>query len=167
MNTHPTGGRALRRRNEILALVQGHAVRSQEELGRLLRGRGFAVAQPTLSRDVKELGLARTPTGYSAPPPPSPFVPGERRRAALDRMLAQTVLSVQAAASLVIVKTPPAGAHLVARALDEAALPGVVGTIAGDDTIFVATPDPPTALRVERRLLSSLTPGRRARRSRG
>ncbi len=159
-------GRALRRRAQILELVRGHTVRSQEELGQLLRRRGFAVAQPTLSRDVKELGLARTPTGYAAPELPSPFVPSEHRQEGLDRVLAQAVLSVQAAASLVVVKTPPAGAHPVARALDEAALPGVVGTIAGDDTVFVATADPATALSVERRLLSPLTPLRRGRRAR-
>ena len=163
MNTNPTGGRALRRRAQILELVRGHTVRSQEELGQLLRRRGFAVAQPTLSRDVKELGLARTPTGYVASTTPSPFVPGERRQDGLDRALAHAVLSVRAAASLVVVKTPPAEAHPVARALDEAALPGVVGTIAGDDTIFVATDDAATALRIERRLLAPLTAASRRR----
>jgi transcriptional regulator of arginine metabolism len=166
MNKHSIGGQALRRRHEIVALVRGQAVRSQGELGRLLKGRGFAVAQPTLSRDIRELGLARTPTGYAAPAAPSPYVPGERRQTGLDRVVADSVLSVQAAGSLVVVKTPPAGAHPVARALDEAALPGVVGTIAGDDTVFVATPDPATALRVERRLLSPLTPARAGRRAR-
>jgi transcriptional regulator of arginine metabolism len=166
MNVNPSSGNALRRRAEILDLVRGRRVRSQGELGQLLRQRGFAVAQPTLSRDVKELGLARTPTGYAAPPAPSPFVPGEQRQDGLDRALATTVLSVQTAGSLVVVKTPPAGAHPVARAIDEAALPGVVGTIAGDDTVFVATPDPATALRVERRLLSPLTPARRGRSAR-
>jgi transcriptional regulator of arginine metabolism len=166
MNKHSMGGGALRRRNEIVALVREQAVRSQDELGQLLRRRGFVVAQPTLSRDIKELGLARTPTGYAAPAIPSPYVPGERRQTALDRALAQNVLSVQAAASLVVVKTPPAAAHPVARALDEAGLPGVVGTIAGDDTVFVATPDPATALRVERRLLAPLAVARPARRAR-
>src|SRR5262245_36495854 len=160
MNNNSPGRGAVRRRNHIIELVRGQAVRSQEELGQLLRRRGIAVAQPTLSRDIRELGLARTPTGYAAPPAPSPFVPAERRLSGLDRVLADTVLSVQAAAALVVVKTPPAGAHQVARAIDEAALPGVVGTIAGDDTVFVATPDVASALRVERRLSSPLATGR-------
>ena len=73
------------------------------------------------------------------------------------------VLAVQAAGALVIVKTPPAGAHPVARAIDEAALDGVAGTIAGDDTIFVATPDAASARRVERRLRLPL--GRAVRRA--
>jgi transcriptional regulator of arginine metabolism len=145
-------GAALRRRAEILRLVRDQPVRSQEELQSLLRRRGYTVAQPTLSRDVKNLGLARTPTGYAAPPEPSPFVPGERRVQALDRVLGETVLAVQAAGTLVVVKTPSAGADPVARAIDEATLPGVTGTIAGDDTIFVATPDPASARRLERRL---------------
>ena len=163
MNINPNGRGAVRRRHHIVDLVRGQAVRSQEELGQLLRRRGFAVAQPTLSRDIKELGLARTPTGYAAPAAPSPFVPAERRWKSLDRVLADTVVSVEAAAAFVVVKTPAAGAHPVARALDEAALPGVVGTIAGDDTVFVATPDPATALRVARRLGSPLAAAGRGR----
>lgn len=142
----------MRRRTEILRLVRGGAVRSQAELRTLLRGRGFAVAQPTLSRDLRELGLARTPTGYAAPAEPGQFVPAPRRADALDRALAQMALDVRVAGALVVVRTPPAGAHPVARAIDEAALDDVAGTIAGDDTIFVATPDAAAARRVERRL---------------
>src|SRR5438093_9582646 len=135
-------GRALRRRSAILQLVQAQPVRSQHELGQLLRRRGFAVAQPTLSRDIAELGLARSAAGYAVAPPLSPtFMSDGRRQDSVDRAIAHGVLSVQTAGSLVVVKTPPAGAHPVARALDEAGLAGIVGTIAGDDTVFVATPD--------------------------
>ena len=148
-----------------MRLVQERAVRSQEELQRLLRRRGFAAAQATLSRDVRDLGLARTPTGYAAPPAASRFVPDERRHETLDRALARDVLSVQPAGTLVVIRTPAAGAHPVARALDEAALPGVVGTIAGDDTVFVATLDAPTAHRLARRLAAPLVPGRPLRRA--
>jgi transcriptional regulator of arginine metabolism len=149
-------GEALRRRAAILRLVRGGTVRSQEELRSLLEGRGFAVAQPTLSRDLRELGLARTPTGYAAPADSGAFAPPASRADALDRVLGQMVLAVEAAGALVIVKTPPAGAHPVARAIDEATLDGVAGTIAGDDTIFVATPDAASARRVERRLRQPL-----------
>lgn len=154
-----------RRRAEILKLVRERTVRSQEELQQLLRRRGFTVAQPSLSRDLKDLGLARTPTGYAAPASPSLFVPAARREGALDRALAHSVLSVEAAGTLVVVKTPPGEAHPVARALDESSVSGVVGTIAGDDTVFVAAPSPAAALRVERRLRAPLTatpPTRRA-----
>jgi len=165
MNTYSVGW-ARRRRAEILKLVQTRTVRSQEELQQLLSRRGFTVAQPTLSRDLKGLGLARTPTGYAVPPAPSPFVPPARRAEALHGALRHSVLDVEAAGALVVIKTPPGEAHPVARALDEAALPGVVGTIAGDDTVFVATPSPAVARRVERRLLAPLTAARPARRAR-
>ena len=161
MNTNP--GSALRRRTEILRLVRGGPVRSQEELQALLRRRGFAVAQPTLSRDVRHLGLARTPTGYTAPTDASSFVPGDDRAEALDQRLRLSVLAVKAAGTLVIVRTPPAGADPIARAIDEAGLPDVAGTIAGDDTVFVATPGATAARRLERRLRRPLAA--RARRA--
>src|SRR5262249_61524315 len=120
-----------------LGLVRGGRVRSREELRALLRGGGFAVAQPTLSRDLRELGLARTPTGYAAPAAPAAFVPAERRADALDRALAAAVLAVEAAGALVVGRTPPARAHPGAPALDRARLPGRAGTVAGHDTAFV------------------------------
>ncbi len=164
MNINSTG-LVRRRRAEILKLAQEHVVRSQEGLQQLLRRRGFRVAQPTLSRDLKDLGLVRTPTGYASPSTASLFVPGTRREDALDRALTHSVLAAEAAGTLVVVKTPPGEAHPVARALDESALPGVVGTIAGDDTVFVATPSPAAALRVERRLRAPLTATRPTRRA--
>jgi transcriptional regulator of arginine metabolism len=148
-------GEAGRRRQAILALVGQGGVRSQEELQRRLRRRGIAVAQPTLSRDLRSLGLAKTPGGYVASPGAA-FVPPDVRAAALDRAVGEFVLSVRVAASLVVVRTPPAGAHPVARALDEAELPAVVGTIAGEDTVFVATTGPAAARLVERRLRAPL-----------
>lgn len=161
--SHGSGGG--RRRREILALVGEGGVRSQEELQRRLRRRGIAVAQPTLSRDLKTLGLAKTPTGYVAGPG-GVFVPADTRLGALDRAVSEFVLSVRAAASLVVVRTPPAGAHPLARALDEADLPDVVGTIAGDDTVFVAATGPAGALRLERRLRAPLAPARAGGRGR-
>src|SRR5262245_40739380 len=110
-------GGALRRRTEILAIVRGGRVRSQADLRSRLRRRGFAVAQPTLSRDLHELGLARTPSGYAAPVEPGVWPRPASGAGTLDRVLGQMVLTVQAAGALVIVKTPPAGAHPVARAI--------------------------------------------------
>ncbi len=127
-------------------------VPSQEALQRLLRGRGFAVAQPTLSRDVAALGLARTPRGYAAAGEVGAFVTRERRAAVLDRALGQAGLSARAAGTLVVVRTGAAGADPVARAIDEAALAGVLGTIAGDDTVFVAAAGAAAARRLARRL---------------
>jgi transcriptional regulator of arginine metabolism len=146
-----------RRHEAILALVRSQPVRSQAELQLLLRRRGIAVAQPTLSRDVRVLGLAKTPRGYVAPEAAvADFAPAARREERLRRALREFGLSVRPAGSLVVVRTPPAGAHPVARALDEAALPGVVGTIAGDDTVFVATAGEREARALTRRLTAAL-----------
>ena len=166
-NNHASTGDSrggLQRRHEILKLVQGGAIRSQEEMKRRLRRRGIAVAQPTLSRDLKALGLAKTPAGYVTPPA-AVFVPAAARHDALDRALREFALSVRAAATLVVLRTPAAGAHPLARTLDEADLDEVVGTIAGDDTVFVATPGVPAAHRLERRFRAALTPRRAAERA--
>jgi transcriptional regulator of arginine metabolism len=156
MNEYRDAG-SRRRQEVILDLVRAAAVRSQGELQQLLRKRGIAVAQPTLSRDLRELGLAKTPRGY-LPPEASvaPFAPAALRAEKLRRALRGFALSVRPAGSLVVVKTPPASAHPVARALDEAELAGVVGTIAGDDTVFVATPSDGAARALARRLGLSL-----------
>src|SRR6266540_7245424 len=111
MNEHHDPGQ--RRRQELIVeLVRSGAVRSQGELQQLLRKRGITVAQPTLSRDLRELGLAKTPRGYVGPDDTiAPFAPRELRESRLDRALRGFALSVQAAGSLVVVKTPPAGAQ--------------------------------------------------------
>lgn len=153
VNKHAFGGK--RRREEITRLVRAGGVRSQEELRRRLRRRGIAVGQPTLSRDLRDLGLAKTAAGYVRAPA-AVAVPAGARQANVDRAFQEFVLSVDAAGSLLVVKTPPADAHPVARALDEAGLPDVVGTIAGDDTVFVATTGVSAALRLARRLQAPL-----------
>ena len=156
MNKHNESG-SRRRREAIAGLVRAGNVRSQAELQRLLRQRGIEVAQPTLSRDLRELGLAKTPRGYVAPAAEVfQFAPAELLQAKLDRVLRGMALSVQAAGTLVVIKTPAAGAHPVARALDEAGLPDVAGTIAGDDTIFLATPSERAARLLARRLTAAL-----------
>ena len=159
MNSYAT---ALRRRDEILKLIRDGAVHSQEELQHRLARRGIDVAQPTLSRDLKDLGLAKTAAGYVVPGAEASATDGElkaRREERLERALREWVLGVETAGNLVILKTPPAAAHPVARALDEAALEGVVGTIAGDDTIFLAAATDSVAQRLARRLESGLKPG--------
>ena len=145
-----------RRHEAIRAVMRGGEVRSQAELRQLLRRHGIVVAQPTLSRDLRALGLAKTPRGYVVPEAAVQFAPAATRDATLKRVIRTFVVSVQAAASLVVVRTPPAGAHPVARALDEAGSPDIVGTIAGDDTVFVATPGERAARVVARRLTAML-----------
>ncbi len=159
---------ALRRRDEILRLIRDGAVHSQEELQHRLARRGIDVAQPTLSRDLKDLGLAKTAAGYIEPGIEPKAADGELRarlEERLERALREWVLGVATAGNLVVVKTPPAAANPVARALDEAELEGVVGTIAGDDTIFLAATTSAAAQRLARRLEPGLAAGR-ARRGR-
>jgi transcriptional regulator of arginine metabolism len=138
-----------RRRAEILRIVDGEAVRSQDALAAKLARRGWRVAQPTLSRDLRELGLNKTPTGYARP---GAAQPSGDRSSNLERALGEFLGSAVAAGSLVVLRTPPAGAHPLARALDEAGLPEVAGCIAGDDTVFLATTSAEVARKLARKL---------------
>ncbi|HET7452686.1 MAG TPA: arginine repressor [Thermoanaerobaculia bacterium] len=139
-------GTTLRRRDEMLRIIREATVRSQDELQRLLKHRGYPAAQPTVSRDLRELGVAKGPSGYVVPPgaavaavvPAEPPAAGKGEEK-LSRAVREFVLSVETAGSLVVLRTPPADASPVARAIDEAALPEIAGTISGDDTIFLAT----------------------------
>ncbi len=108
------------RHRAILALVNRGAVHTQQEIAEGLARRGLRATQATVSRDIQELGLVRSGAGY-------------RIAAALVREL---VLSVELVAPVAVIKTPPGTANLVARRIDEAGLPGIAGTVAGDDTII-------------------------------
>jgi transcriptional regulator of arginine metabolism len=156
LNSHPSAT-ALQRREHIARLVRSERVQSQDQLQRRLRQLGVTVAQPTLSRDLSALGVVKSPAGYvAADAVTGPVVPEDQREDRLARALREFGLSVRAAGSLVVVRTPPAGAHPMARALDEAGLDDVAGTIAGDDTVFVAAADSAAAGRLARRLSAAL-----------
>jgi transcriptional regulator of arginine metabolism len=168
MNKNSVGD-AMRRREELLRIVREGAVRSQRELRRVLQSRGFPAAQPTLSRDLKELGVAKGPKGYLLPSLPTsaaatPLLPPDtvslpqRRMERLDRTVREFVLSAETAGSLLVLRTPPADAHPVARAIDEAGLPDIAGTISGDDTIFLATRSAASAAKLARRFQSAIAP---------
>jgi len=143
MNNH-AANEGVRRRDEILRIIRESAVHSQDELQALLRKHGFKVTQPTLSRDLRELGVAKSAAGYVAPgalatvTSIAAFTPREDREARLDRLVRTSVLSAQAGGNLVVVRTPVAAAQPLASALDAAQLDEVLGTIGGDDTIFIA-----------------------------
>ena len=93
---------------------------TQQDIATALARKGLRATQATISRDIQELGLVRAGSGY-------------RSSAALVREL---VLSVELVAPMAVIRTPPGTANLVARRIDEAALSGVAGTVAGDDTII-------------------------------
>ncbi len=108
------------RQNAILELVNRGSAHTQQDIAAALARRGVRATQATISRDIQELGLVRSGSGY-------------RSSAALVREL---VLSVELVQPLAVIRTPPGTANLVARRIDEAALPGIAGTVAGDDTII-------------------------------
>jgi transcriptional regulator of arginine metabolism len=125
----------IQRQKAIRLLLREQEIHTQEELAELLASRhDIHVTQVTLSRDLRDLDLVKSAQGYrelssSATP----------QRASLDNILTEFVQDIQTAAALVVLRTTPGHASTVAVALDRAGREEVVGTIAGDDTIFIAT----------------------------
>jgi transcriptional regulator of arginine metabolism len=128
------------RQRLIAEWLRHQRIASQEELVARLDRAGVPTTQATVSRDLEELGAVRVrregATHYRLP---EQLERGDAGR--LDRLLAEWVTGIIAAGNLVVLKTPPGSANLVANALDAAGLDEVAGTIAGDDTIFVALVD--------------------------
>jgi transcriptional regulator of arginine metabolism len=134
-----TGETRERRRRAMAELIRRESLSSQEELGERLAGLGFAVTQATISRDLEQLGALKVrragQTSYALPDQLAAPEPAAHRLAAVFR---EWVKSVRAAGNLVVITTPPGSAQPVGFALDNASLPEAVGTICGDDTIFIA-----------------------------
>jgi transcriptional regulator of arginine metabolism len=143
----------LYRRTQILELLHTETVATQTDLRHKLERRGIRVTQATVSRDIEELGLVKTREGYrepnhvpvSAPPQPEFAI-----------ILKEFVRDVRPASNLVIIKTHPGNAHSVAVGLDAEHWQEVMGTVAGDDTIFVATAGTREALRLRKKILGLL-----------
>ena len=129
------------RQGAILRLVQERDLSTQAELADALREHGIETVQATVSRDVAQLGLVKVRNAKGR------LVYGLPGSADLDRLselasaLRRSATSLTAAANLVVIHTPPGNANVLASAIDRAAVPDVAGTIAGDDTIFVAPRD--------------------------
>jgi transcriptional regulator of arginine metabolism len=138
------------RHARIVSILSTRRVRSQAELAAALIDEGFDVTQATLSRDLEELGAVklRTPDGglprYVVPEDGAPLTARATKDAPpqrLARLIDELLVSVEASANLVVLRTPPGAAHFLASALDRAGLHDVLGTIAGDDTILVVARD--------------------------
>ena len=114
------------------------SVHTQQDIAAALARRGMRATQATISRDIQELGLVRAGNGY-------------RSSAAL---FSELVLSIEVIAPMAVIRTPPGTANLVARRIDEASLPGIAGTVAGDDTI-IAVLRKPGASRALKELLAN------------
>lgn len=148
-----------RRLSAITDLVEHEAVRSQEQLRQRLVLRGFAVTQATLSRDIKELGLVKRSADGAYQPSGAESEPQATAVATLSRALAEYLLSVDASQQLLVVRTGPGQAQLLALAIDRARIGEVLGTIAGDDTILVICRDDAGAAMARDRLESLAAEG--------
>ena len=132
-----------RRRAAVARILRTRRIGTQEELLSALRDAGHEATQATLSRDLARLGARRVSlpgggTVYELDAPGAVDGPAAAREETALATVRDMISGVAANASLVVVRTRPGGAPAVARAIDLAALPGVLGTIAGDDTVFVA-----------------------------
>ncbi len=140
------------RQEQILKLIRGEAVHTQEELARGLRKLGIHTTQVTLSRDIRDLNLAKTPGGYRQVAPSTPAAE-EVRHSQLRHAAAEFLRDVRQAQNLLILKTDPGNAQPLAVALDAEGWTEIVGTIAGDDTILVISADTKKAAIVREKLL--------------
>ena len=142
------------RQHRIAGLLADHAVTSQAQLVELLTAEGVASTQATVSRDLEDLGAIKVRVGGGETAYAIPELPSEQRVPVdhLHRVVGDWVVEVARAGNLVVLRTPPGTAHVVASALDRSGLPEVVGTVAGDDTILVVVADGNNGAEVAARL---------------
>ncbi len=140
------------RQATILELIAAEPVASQEDLRALLRQRGWSVTQSTLSRDIQELRLARVSTGEGTRYQRPDAATAARDRRSMDAFLPQLLTSVDGVRELLVVKTEPGGAQAVGEAIDRDPSAGVLGTIAGDNTVLVICRSTEARERLARRL---------------
>lgn len=145
MSERPVGASKAARRGRIVELLTRMAVRSQTELAELLAEEGFPVSQGTLSKDLVDVGAVRLRSAsgeltYAISDVES--ADSRRARARLVRLASELLLSAEASANLIVVKTPPGAAQFLASAIDKAGLDALLGTIAGDDSILIVSRAP-------------------------
>ncbi|MGH9137653.1 MAG: arginine repressor [Acidimicrobiales bacterium] len=142
------------RQHRIARLLEHHAVTSQQQLVDLLAADGVVATQATVSRDLEDLGAIKVRAGAGETVYAIPEHPTEQRAPEdhLRRVLGEWVVEVAHSGNLVVLRTPPGSAHVVGSALDRAALPDVLGTVAGDDTLLVVAAERVGGAKVARRL---------------
>jgi transcriptional regulator of arginine metabolism len=137
------------RQGQILNIIRAKEIFTQDELARELANLGIQATQVTLSRDMRELGLVKTAEGYRQ-------LQAEHAGPELEAIINELLLDIRLAQNLVVLRTPPGNASPLAVALDRGELDEVVGTVAGDDTVLVITPDTESALRFRQKMLEYL-----------
>jgi transcriptional regulator of arginine metabolism len=138
------------RQGQILKIIRNKEIYTQDELARELQALGVPATQVTLSRDIRELGLAKTANGYRP-------MPTETTGPQLEDVVNEFLQDIRLAQNQVVLKTSPGNANSLAVVLDREDLDEVVGTLAGDDTVLVITPDAGTAEKLRERLLSLIS----------
>jgi transcriptional regulator of arginine metabolism len=137
------------RQGQILKLIRSKRILTQEELAEELKETyGIKTTQVTLSRDIRELGLLKTPEGYRQLAAATATGPD------LPTVAAEFLQDARVAQNLLVLRTSPGNANALAVALDKQEWPEVVGTLAGDDTILIVAPDAATAAKLRQKLLA-------------
>jgi transcriptional regulator of arginine metabolism len=142
------------RQGQILKMIAGEAISSQDDLRRRLASLKLRVTQATLSRDIAELRLVKTAAGYKVLQQSADD--GAPALSPLARAVREYLLDVRPADNLLVLKTPPGGAQALAAAVDSERLRGVAGTIGGDDTVLVITPSRAARTSVQQQLEAML-----------
>jgi transcriptional regulator of arginine metabolism len=137
------------RHNAILELIRSGEITSQDDLMHGLKSRNIDVSQSTLSRDIQELRLAKAGGVYTVVEADSPV---QHSEGSLNRIISEFMVDIDVAQNIVVVKTGPGHASTVSQALDEAGWPEWVGSIAGENTVFVVARSSRDAKKLEQRL---------------
>jgi transcriptional regulator of arginine metabolism len=139
------------RHGQILRLVTGSRITNQEELRRRLAAQKLRVTQATLSRDLQELRLVKTHEGYK----PETVLPEDASGLpSLTRALGEFLADIRPAENMLVLKTPPGAAQPLAAAVDGAKFTEIAGTVAGDDTVLIVTPDRKSRESLQKRIES-------------
>jgi len=149
------------RQQQIRDLIGTRPIRTQQELAAALRDRGFRATQATVSRDVAEMGLVKIGGDNGERAYALPMRAGQPETSADERLamiLRDLPINIRPAGLMLILRATPGSAHAIAAALDRTGWPEVAGSIAGDDTVFVACADKPSLDRLQKRLQRLATP---------
>ena len=141
-----------KRQDEIIRLIQACDIETQEDLAAELRALGYKVTQATVSRDIRELRLIKVAAkggGFKYAKPERHEIAVSER---LTRILADSLLNVEAAGNLIVVQTLSGSANVAAEALDNLGWPEIMGTIAGDNTIFIAARNEADTIEIAERI---------------
>lgn len=138
------------RQGQILKIIRAKSIFTQEELARALAELGIQATQVTLSRDMRELALVKTPEGYRQ-------LPAETGGPSLADVAEEYLQDIRVAQNLVVLRTSPGNANTLAIAIDREEMDDVVGTIAGDDTILIVTKDATEAGKFRQKMLDLIS----------